>query len=142
MGMKRAIGQVQKPALGMFSPGLQAYEAPRAANETTSRFEFWRGASGRRYIHTIHPLRFCPPVADATYMLVSREGDRRRVLAVGRTHSDAASLNLAEIRQAAARLGANEVHVHLIAASERDRAVVEFDLKAKLLDAAPSSFAN
>ena len=142
MGMKRATGQFERPALQMLSTGLQAFEAPRAANETTSRFEFWRGASGRRYIHTIHPLRFCPPVADATYMLVRREGDRRRVLAVNRTHNDAASLNLAEIRQAAARLDANEVHVHLIAASDRDRAVVEFDLRAKHTDDSPAAVAN
>lgn len=142
MGMKREIGYSQSPAPGMFSQGLQTFEAPRAANETASRFEFWRGASGRRYIHTVHPLRFCPPVADATYMLVRREGDRRRVLAVGRTHNEAASLNLAEIRQMAAQLGANEVHAHLIAASDRERAVVEFDLRAKLIDDSPAVVAN
>lgn len=141
MGMKRAISQSHQPALQMLS-SFATVEAPRAANETSSRFEFWRGASGRRYIHTVHALRFCPPVEDATYLLVRREGDRRRVLAVGRTHNEAASLNLAMIRQAAAQMGANEVHVHLIAATDRERAVVEFDLSAKLLNDGAAVVAN
>lgn len=145
MGMKREIGNCTGSAPQLVSQQLQTIEArgSHAVYDTASRFEFWRGASGRRYIHTMHPLWYCPPVADATYVLVRREGDsRRRVLAVGRTHSDAPSLNLAEIRQKGARLGANEVHVHLIAATDRERAVIEFDLQTKLIDGGLPAVAN
>jgi hypothetical protein len=48
---------------------------------------------------------------------------------------------LAEIRQRGATMGANEVHVHLLATSDRDMKLVEFDLRAGQLAAAgqPSS---
>lgn len=99
---------------------------------STQRFQFWRGASGERYIHTLYGLIECPEVPRATYMLVRRDAaGRRRVLFIGRASNDAPSLNLAEIRQRGAQLGANEVHVHFVAESERQRNIVEFDLKAR-----------
>ena len=65
-------------------------------------------------------------------MLVRRDAaGRRRVLFIGRASNDAPSLNLAEIRQRGAQLGANEVHVHFVAELERQRSIVEFDLKAR-----------
>jgi hypothetical protein len=39
-------------------------------------------------------------------------------------------LNLAEVRHRAAKLGASEVHVHLIADSEAERMLIEMDLQA------------
>ena len=118
------------------TPVARTVELPRPANEAPARFEFWRGASGKRYIHTVYSLLFCPAVSDATYVLIRREADgSRKVLRIGRTLGDEASLNLAEIRQRGAALGANEVHVHLIATSNRDRAMVEFDLQARAFTA-------
>ena len=93
----------------------QTRDAASAKSEA-SRFHFWTGASGRRYVHTVYELLECPPLPAANYVLVRRgAGARRKVLSIGRVANSAPSLNLAEIRQRGAVLGANEVHVHLLA---------------------------
>lgn len=105
------------------SGGTHEFESP-------TRFHFWTGASGKRYVHTVYSLFDCPPVGVANYVLVRRESrTQRTVLAIGRLASDAASLNLAEIRQRAATLGADEVHIHLLATSAQESQAVEVDLR-------------
>ena len=44
--------------------------------------------------------------------------------------NDAATLNLAQVRQRGAQLGANEVHVYFRADSDAERALVACDLRA------------
>ncbi len=92
-------------------------------------FVFWTGATGIRYIHTVYPLLTCPEMPRANVMLVKRDGLQRRVLAVLRPAHDAPSLNLADVRKTAAQLGANEVHLHLLAGSDKQMKLVEFDLR-------------
>ena len=94
-------------------------------------FHFWHGASGRRFIHTAHELIECPQLPACNYVLVRRLDDGSRiVMRVGKVEHEAPSLNLAHIRQRAARLGANEVHVHLLAETPAARARIESDLQA------------
>ena len=70
-----------------------------------------------------------PPAA--MYLRVRRGRDgQREVLHFGRGHSDAATLNLAQVRQRGAQLGANEVHVHFLADTEAQRQLVMCDLRA------------
>jgi len=61
----------------------------------------------------IHPLMLCPPLPPGmTYTLVKRSWPGTRVvLAEGQTQHLAPTLNLAGIRQEAATVGANEVHI-------------------------------
>jgi len=102
-------------------------------------FFFWRGASTTRYVHTIYSLLECPEIPNANYLLVKRDDNgHRTVLDVGLALHDVPSLNLAEIRHRGARLGATEVHVHILARSIRQAKLIEFDLRAALigLDAA------
>lgn len=100
------------------------------ASGTLSRdFTFWRGATGIRYVHTIYPLFECPELPAANFVLVRRQaGGRAEVVHIGRVEHVAASLNLADIRRNAAGLGANEVHVHLLAETADERAAIERDL--------------
>jgi len=101
------------------------------ASEIDERFCYWKGASGTGYIHTAYSLIDVPELPKVNYVLVYRdEQGRRHPLRIGRTQDKASSLNLADIRQRAARLGANEVHVHMISETSRDRALVECDLRA------------
>jgi hypothetical protein len=94
--------------------------------------QLWRGASGRHYTYAVHPLISCPAPVGATYVLARRDNDGRCLpLSVGATGSDVASLNLAQIRREASRLGANEVHL-MSAPSSRDRAVALFDISSEL----------
>mgnify|MGYP005850707447 CR=1 FL=1 len=97
------------------------------------QFRFWTGASGERYVHSVFSLIGCPELPGTVYLLVRRDHNgRRRVLRIARTVHEAASLNLAEIRHRGAQLGANEVHVHFLALSERERRRVEHDLRSAL----------
>jgi len=46
----------------------------------------------------------------------------------GDTKDDVMTLNLAHLRHEGAKIGANEVHIHLLADTERARALVKADL--------------
>ena len=94
-------------------------------------FHYWRGASGRRHLHSVYSLISCPALPTANYILVRRHEDgSRSPIAFGQTKDEAVSLNLAHLRHQGAKLGANEVHIHLLAETDADRAQVENDLVA------------
>lgn len=94
-------------------------------------FHYWRGASGRRYLHSVYTLVGCPALPQANYILVRRQTDgTREALVFGDTKDEAISLNLAHLRHEGAKIGANEVHIHLLADSPQDRVLVEADLAA------------
>jgi hypothetical protein len=101
--------------------------------EVPHRLQVWRGASGQGYTHNVYSLIDCPPLPPASWILVRRDGHgRRTALRVDLGRSDAPTLNLAQVRQRGAQLGANEVHVHFAAASEDERRLVACDLRAGL----------
>jgi hypothetical protein len=94
-------------------------------------FHYWRGASGRRYLHSVYTLIGCPALPQANYILVHHHDDGTRMpLAFGQAKDEATSLNLAHLRHQGAKLGANEVHIHLLAETAEERAAVEADLTA------------
>ena len=73
----------------------------------------------------------CPALPRANYILVRRHDDGTRTpLAFGQTKDDAVTLNLAHLRHEGAKLGANEVHIHLLAETVDERSHVEDDLTA------------
>lgn len=91
----------------------RARSTPQAHGRQPEGRHTWRGASGRDYPHAIHGLVWCPPLSEASYVLVRRDAHgRRTALHVGLCEHEAPSLNLARIRQHGATLGANEVHVY------------------------------
>jgi hypothetical protein len=104
----------------------------RAQGCRTSRHG-WRGASGRSYAMTVYSLLECPPLPAAAVVLARRDAHgQTRALRVLMAQSDAPTLNLAQVRQQGAEVGANEVHVHLDAASDADRRLIACDLRAAL----------
>lgn len=112
------------------------------ANEA-SRFHFWTGASGRRYVHSVYDLLECPEMPPANYVLVRSNADGHpEALSVGRVESGAPSLNLAEIRHRGAELGATEVHVHLLAENAKLGKLIEFDLRTGQFEADIARFAG
>ncbi len=105
---------------------------PAILSETDGQeFRFWTGSSGQRYVHSVFSLIGCPELPPSVYALFHVDASgKRTVLRVGRIEHDAPSLNLAEIRHRGARLGANEVHIHFLAGSERQRRLVELDIRS------------
>lgn len=115
-------------------PRQAVVPAPAALPDAAPvRRHVWRGASGRSYPHSVYGLIACPPLPVASYVLVRRDRrGRRAALRVGLGQSDAPTLNLAQVRQRGAQLGANEVHVYFAATSDSERRLVACDLRAGL----------
>jgi hypothetical protein len=76
-----------------------------------ARFWYWRGASGREYIHSVFGPEACPPLPGAVYVAVRRRGERRQALAVGMF----SEFWNADDGFHLAHVGADEIHVHLLA---------------------------
>jgi hypothetical protein len=93
---------------------------------------FWRGTSGHAYVHTVYTLVGCPPLPPASVLLVDRKDDGGRVIldVIGVGHA-VPSLNLAQVRQRGAQLGANEVHVHFADLDVRARQTAVADLRTR-----------
>jgi len=120
----------------------QRFDADRAPGEepatisTTGEigqsYHYWRGATGRRYLHTVFPLLDCPEIPKANYIIVARGStDARQALEIGQTFDHAGSLNLAHLRQRAAQLGGCEIHIHVLAETPSGRNSVEADLRSR-----------
>ena len=93
-------------------------------------FRYWRGQSGRRYLHTVYTLADWPGYAQANVIFVARQGDSRNVVWIGRADDRSEDGDMQALIARMTRLGATEVHVHLLAGSDRARAAVEADLRA------------
>lgn len=106
-----------------------------AAAGMGSRFHAWRGASGRRYLVTVHEAVSPPAYGGAVIVLARREADGTCVaLWAGRSPASGAALaRLAQMKRA------EEVHVHLIAESEEARAGVEADLVTRVAAMVPDA---
>jgi hypothetical protein len=89
------------------------------------RFWYWRGVSGRQYIHSVYKPKTCPPLPGGVFLAVKREGDDRRALAVGLFADfwERDGPGLLPFAQAA-----DEIHVHLLARSPGDALAVARDL--------------
>ena len=99
------------------------------AGEICEEFHYWRGASGKRYLHSVFALVDCPEISKANYILVHCDPHgMRRALDIGQTVEDANSLNLAHLRQRGALIGANEIHLHVLTDTTAGRNAVETDL--------------
>jgi DNA-binding Lrp family transcriptional regulator len=93
------------------------------------RFWYWRGASGRSYIHSIYQAESCPPLAGAVFVLVRVSNGRRRAVAVGRFPE------CVEGRSDLSFNGnhrAEEIHVHLLARDREAACAVLRDLEDAL----------
>ncbi|MCB1513966.1 MAG: hypothetical protein KDJ18_03955 [Hyphomicrobiaceae bacterium] len=109
--------------------------ADEKTSELMQRFQFWTGASGQRYVHTIYTLLDCPAISSGNVILVRRDEDgQRTILDIAILAASCPTLNLAEVRQRGATLGANEVHVHLLADSQREARRIAFDLQCGHFD--------
>ncbi len=91
----------------------------------SERFWYWRGASGKKYIHSIYATDACPPLPGAIYVAVRRIGHLRTATAVGRFSPfwDGAFSDFAD-------MAADEIHVHLLARDNTAADAVLGDLTA------------
>ena len=105
--------------------------------DAKDRFWYWRGASGRRYIHSVYDAEDCPPLPGATYVLVRRAGALRVALAAGRLSDWSGGVPSGVMVEGC------ELHVHLMARDDEDASRIAADLcRALGLADAPAGFAG
>jgi hypothetical protein len=101
---------------------------PLGSNDN-ERFWYWRGASGKKYIHSVYAASACPPLPGAVYVAVRRIGQLRTVTAMGRFSPfwDGTSSELADV-------DADEIHVHLLARDDVAANAVLDDLQEAFVE--------
>jgi len=88
------------------------------------RFWYWRGASGRAYIHSIYSRELCPPVPGAVFVIVHRCGSVRHAVCAGQISSDGI---IPDMPPPAA--GEEEIHLHLLARDAKTALEILRDLE-------------
>ena len=101
---------------------------PLGSNDN-ERFWYWRGASGKKYIHSVYAASACPPLPGAVYVAVRRIGQLKTVTAMGRFSPfwDGTSSELADV-------DADEIHVHLLARDDVAANAVLDDLQEAFVE--------
>lgn len=96
------------------------------------RFWYWRGASGKKYIHSVYAVEDCPPLPGAIYVAVRSQGNLRTVMALGRFtpfwDNVVTGRSLDRLRAS----GVTEIHVHLLAKSPDQCEAILADLEGAL----------
>lgn len=93
------------------------------------RFWYWRGASGRNYIHSIYPADACPPLPGAVFVAVRNCYGHREAIGIGRFPSFLDHPK-AGLRPAGTGIAdAEEIHVHLLARNDAEAQSVLEDLR-------------
>lgn len=133
--MTHTVTQFPRPTSRLHKPEVvhcdTSKECGIETTETSRTFHFWRGASSRRYVHIVHGIFECPDIKASNYVLARVDaGGVRTPVRISRTTSAHGSENLAEIRFHAARLGATEVHLHVLADTPHAQSITQWDLEA------------
>jgi hypothetical protein len=103
-------------------------------SDMKERFWYWTGKSGQKYIHSVYDLDACPRLPGAVYVAVKRLGQVRTAVAVGRFAPFwDKTLGLDDVAKLES-LGADEVHVHLLARSPDMAEAIKLDLASALGD--------
>lgn len=112
----------------MLNPTLAEPAEVNRDSDFANRFWYWHGASGKRYIHSVYSAESCPPLPGAVFVAVRRSGDMREAVAVGRFSKiwDVAAGITGGLELE--KLGADELHVHLLAREEAAAEAVADDL--------------
>jgi hypothetical protein len=108
-------------------------DAPQDA-DMKERFFYWQGSSGLKYIHSVYDVDACPPLPGAIYVAVKRSGALRIAMTVGRFAAFWDKTLDGDDLQRLETMGADEVHVHLLAKSSEIAESIKTDLASALGD--------
>lgn len=105
-------------------------ESPALA--ARSPFHYWQGQSGRWHVTTVFPLLNDYISSPSVYLFVRRDPNgSAHALYIGQTENTTRRMreHMYEKTLQAILLGANELHLHLLAESEAVRISIETDLR-------------
>jgi len=100
--------------------------------DAAGRFCYWRGQSGKRYIHSVYPLGTCPPLPGAVYIAVRRKGGSPVPVSIGRFPAILDRGGVDSFRRRLMMMGVGEIHVHLLAKGEYEAEAIKADLERVL----------
>jgi len=100
--------------------------------DAADRFCYWRGQSGKRYIHSVYPLGTCPPLPGAVYIAVRRNGGSLSAVSIGRFPAMLDRSAVESLRRRLGVMGVSEIHVHLLAKGEYEAEAIKADLERVL----------
>lgn len=108
--------------------GLLGYTLPNPVPDNLTHW--WQGQSGYWYIHSAFKIDAIPPLLAANYIFVKRtNAGLCEAIYVGEAADLRERLKQHEKLWLAMMLGANEIHVHLLAEYRSDRLAIETDLR-------------
>jgi hypothetical protein len=117
----------------MLQVRMPAFDEPVTAlngHSAGGTFRYWRGQSGRRYLHTVHTLADWPGYCEANVIFARPRADGgREAMWIGRISATGSEMRAGGLIDRMAGAGASEIHVHLLAGSEAERRAIERDLK-------------
>ncbi len=97
-------------------------------------FHYWYGRSGDRYLHTVFDPETLPELDGAVYLAVRKDLDgRRTVIDAGIIENVPAIVRYGQALAHARRSGANEIHLHLMADTTRQRRDILNDIRHRHL---------
>ena len=95
-----------------------------------TRLWWWQGASGAWYIHSVYPIHLVPDFRACNYIFAGPRFDgMRQPYYIGESGDFGERIDRHEKFSPARRLGATEVHGHLLAASRQQRLDIETDVR-------------
>jgi hypothetical protein len=97
------------------------------------RFWYWKGFSGKSYIHSIYSRHSCPPLPGAVYVIVRHIHGVRRAIAVGRLPSFVEGSFFDVATHLTCIQPDDEIHVHLLARDNDIAVSVLRDLERALI---------
>lgn len=115
----------------MFQPPLAANNRPLASLARTGLeklFHSWLGASGRRYVCSVHPIDESPAIDCRRAVVAAVRRDRTGAASLVFVFQPAEGGNIEMWTQRARASGAEEWHIHLLAETPQARASVVSDL--------------
>ncbi len=105
---------------------------PPSGQYSPPQFWYWQGVSGKRYIHSVYDPQNCPPLPGAIFVAVKRNGIHRTAIAVDRFRTVLDRAKEREWMTQIADLGADEIHVHLMAKSHDHAETILNDLRSAI----------
>jgi hypothetical protein len=102
----------------------------------SERFWYWKGFSGKSYIHSIYSRHSCPPLPGAVYVAVRHIHGVRRAIAVGRLPSCVEGSFFDVANHLTCIQPDDEIHVHLLACDNNIAVSVLRDLEQALTEVA------
>lgn len=104
------------------------YTKSNCLPEHSTKFHFWTGLSGKRYVHTVYDASNCPDIGLSVYIIVKRSRSKIIPIFIGIGTKKLDLINLMKMKSG------NEIHLHLLCNNVNEAIQAAEDLKRNYED--------